>query len=338
MEPIPHNADGPVRQHTQDRGAVPAEDVTNETLDNGGPNAGECRVSSKEPSLNLYAKDSETLATASPVEIGSEDANHQGAEQEVDCRGASANNQIILHIPPAHSLVSSLELTNVGKNDAGESGLVSVPIDEGAPTSTGIEFPLSDADMESPLPAPAGEIGSPHEAHDPEIGSPHPAHDAEIESPQPAPAAGIGSPHPALDAEIGSPLPPQVEIGIEFPPTDADTRSPEPQTKPKACQLTVAECLAEFRVRSRSPSPIPLSQPQGTPSSRPPRKSQTRRNSSPPAMKLVPTVSPTKSASKGGKSMEEPKLYLDAILSKLTPIEQAKYLRAKAEVSAFPSD
>lgn len=98
---------------------------------------------------------------------------------------------------------------------------------------------------------------------------------------------------------------------------------------------TVAQCLAKkeaARSRSRSPSPMPPSPPPNTTPSRPPRP---RLNSSPPKLKLVaiPIVDfQNIGAQTGGDTPHLFTMNLDAILSKLTPVEQAKYLRAKVEV------
>lgn len=117
---------------------------------------------------------------------------------------------------------------------------------------------------------------------------------------------------------------------------DPGTSSTPTRAGKKACHLTVAQCQAESqaaRARLRIPSPMPPSPPHGTTRSRPPRP---RQHSSPPTLNFVPpqTVDITNIAvvTEG----DGPQLFtmnLDAILNKLTPIEQGKYLRAKVEVT-----
>lgn len=235
---------------------IPAEESTEVVLKSKGPEKEGGRVSPEEPSLNVYAEATNAGAIGSAAMSVPEERQVQGAEQGAVCREAEAINSLMKDIRSEASLVLTFYLTNVDTNDAGGSELVSIPVEQEAPSAT----------------------------------------------------------------------------RIEFPPTDAEIGSPPLQTNPKACQLTIVACLAEFRTRSRSPLPIP---PQSTPSSRRPRHSLSRGNTSPLALKLVSTVSPTKSASKVGKMTGEPKLYLDAILSKLSPLEQAKYLWAKTKVKSF---
>lgn len=257
----------------KDGSPVPAEEVSDFAGAQGGSEIDGGTERAEEPSLTQYAKEGNAEPLETEVRLASQAGLPQGAGQGVVCREPIAESNLVNDTRNSQSLVPE---ANLVINDARRSESVAVRVNQGAPSSTAIEFPLNVAD-------------------------------------------------------IGSPPPPT--IAIDFPLPDADTQCHTPKNKPKPCQLTVADCLAEFRItRSRSPSPIPPSPPQGTPSSRPPRHGNSRGTSSPPAMKLVHLSPNAAAATTGGTMTEGPKMYLDAILSKLTPLEQARYLRAKAEV------